>query len=534
MHAAPPTNSTSGNAYIVGGGIAGLAAAVLLIRDGGWAGDRIHVFERSQTLGGSLDGAGDPDTGYVIRGGRMFEAHFGCTYDLFRSIPALADPAISVTDEIHAFSRAVITRSKCRLVSGHEKQEAPPLGLGAQDKWDLVRLALWPEYAIGPRTIEDYFRAQFFATNFWLMWCTMFAFQPWHSLVEFRRYLRRFIHLLPGFSCLEGIQRTPLNQYDSLVLPTIRWLHERGAHLHTGTAVTDIQFSTETPPARITHLGVVDAAGTREIGLNADDLALVTLGSMTEDSSLGNMHTAAVPRIPAETGAWRLWRSIAGRHPMFGHPEVFCGDVARSGWLSFTVTLRTPVFFQFMQRFTGNSPGTGGLVTLKDSNWLMSVVLAHQPHFRSQPPDVQIFWGYGLFPERPGNRTAKPMSLCSGAEILDELRFHLPGDPDGGHTTRNPFEQAICIPCSLPFITSQFMPRSAGDRPPVVPTGARNFAFLGQFCELPGDTAFTVEYSVRTAQTAVYALLGLPKRVTPLYRGYLHPLVLARALRALI
>jgi len=44
-------------------------------------------------------------------------------------------------------------------------------------------------------------------------------------------------------------------------------------------------------------------------------------------------------------------------------------------------------------------------------------------------------------------------------------------------------------------------------------------AFVGQFCEIPDDVVFTVEYSVRAAQTAVYSLLGLNKPVSPLYKG---------------
>jgi myosin-crossreactive antigen len=56
-----------------------------------------------------------------------------------------------------------------------------------------------------------------------------------------------------------------------------------------------------------------------------------------------------------------------------------------------------------MQEFSGNEAGTGGLVTFKDSNWLMSIILAHQPHFIDRPADVQVFWGYALFPDRVGN-----------------------------------------------------------------------------------------------------------------------------------
>jgi len=521
--------SDSSQVYVVGGGIAGLAAAALLVRDGGMRGERIHVLEQSGQFGGSLDGAGDAEAGYVIRGGRMFEKHFACTYDLFSAIPSLSDSATSVSEEIHAFTHRIRTSSRARLVTGGQKLEAPPLGLSLRDKWDLGRLMLRPEFSIGAMTIEDYFSCGFFETNFWVMWCTMFAFQPWHSLVEFRRYMRRFMHLMPGFNRLEGIYRPPFNQYDSLVLPLIRWLQQEGVNLHTNTFVRDIDFADSNALTTITGIALENQVETRHIGVGEDDLVFVTLGSMTEASTLGTMEVPARWQTDPNRGAWALWRNIARHSSDFGQPDVFCGQVEKSKWESFTVTLRDPLFFEFMEQLTGNAAGTGGLVTFKNSNWLMSVVLAFQPHFLNQPANVQVFWGYALYPERPGDRVGKPMSVCSGKEILEELFFHL----QIGDAEDQILASANCIPCAMPFITSQFMPRSAEDRPRVIPTKARNFAFLGQFCEVPGDTVFTVEYSVRTAQMAVYGLLGLSRQVTPIYRGYLDPRVTLRALRAL-
>ena len=86
----------------------------------------------------------------------------------------------------------------------------------------------------------------------------------------------------------------------------------------------------------------------------------------------------------------------------------------------------------------------------------------------------------------------------------------------------------------MPFITSQFLVRSAGDRPAVVPKGAVNFAFLGQYCEIADDVVFTVEYSVRSAQTAVFTLLGLDKKVSPIYRGHHDPSVLFNSVKAML
>jgi oleate hydratase len=524
------TSANARQAYIVGGGIAGLAAAAYLVRDGGMAGPRIHLLEQSDCFGGSLDGAGDPDSGYVIRGGRMFEQHFGCTFDLLSSIPSLSDPAVSASDELHAFTRRIVTSSKSRIVVNGKKVEAPPLDLSPRDRWDLARLSLLPEHFLSSRAIEDYFGADFFDSNFWIMWSTMFAFQRWHSLIEFRRYMRRFMHLMPGFNRLEGIHRTTFNQYDSIIRPLVRWLEQAGVALQTDASVVDLDFlSTESGPDTVTGILLQRGGEEQRIEVTREDVVLITLGSMTEDSALGTMETPPAWQANPDKGAWALWKNIARHSSAFGNPQVFCGDVDKSRWESFTVTLKDPFFFEFMEEFTGNAAGTGGLVTFRDSNWLMSVVLAYQPHFANQPDDVRVFWGYGLHPERRGNLVDKPMAECSGREILTELFHHLPVGDAGGRI----IESANCIPCAMPFITSQFMRRAPGDRPQVVPDGARNFAFLGQYCEVPGDTVFTVEYSVRTAQTAVCELLRLDRKVTPLYRGYLRPSVVLRALRAL-
>jgi oleate hydratase len=94
-------------------------------------------------------------------------------------------------------------------------------------------------------------------------------------------------------------------------------------------------------------------------------------------------------------------------------------------------------------------------------------------------------------------------------------------------------ESCICVPCMMPYITSQFLCRSKGDRPDVVPPGSKNLAFVGQFCELPEDVVFTVEYSIRSAQTAVYLLLGLERTPPPVYRGQDHLRVMLEAVEML-
>lgn len=164
-----------------------------------------------------------------------------------------------------------------------------------------------------------------------------------------------------------------------------------------------------------------------------------------------------------------------------------------------------------METFSGNRAGTGGLVTSRDSNWQMPVVLYHQPYFRGQLTAQQGFWGHALQPDRIGNFVPKAMSDCNGAAILQELRCHLNFDPEV-------LAGAICIPSRLPHFTSMFMPRAKADRPLPVPQCSRNLAFVSQFVEIGDDVVFTVEYSVRAAQMVAYQLLGVRRPGPPITR----------------
>jgi oleate hydratase len=514
--------------YLVGAGIASLAAAAFLIRDGDIPGHTITIFEESDKIGGSLDGSGNPRDGYVIRGGRMFESKYLCTFDLFQSIPTL-DERTTVTQEIFEFNDVMKTRSKSRLFRDGHRVDAPKFGLSEKHILTIERLALEPESLLGRSSIAEQFDASFFETDFWFMWGTTFAFQPWHSAVEFKRYLVRFTHMVSGFNTLHGIMRTPYNQYDSMVLPLKKWLQSRGVKFQLGTRVVDLVFNHDSGGYRVSRILCDREDNRTEISVREQDKVLVTLGSMTEASSLGSMDSAPVLKSKYDGGCWALWEKIAEGKPQFGHPANFSDHVEESKWLSFTTTLRDPGFFRLVGDLTGNVPGEGGLITFPESSWLASIVLAHQPHFLGQPPDVQVFWGYGLFVDKTGDFVKKPMSACTGREIMTEIMGHLRIEAD----TEKILDTCTCIPCMMPFITSQFLRRTGGDRPQVVPKGAENLAFIGQFCELPEDVVFTVEYSIRSAQTAVYSLLNLNRKPPAVYKGDHDPRVLLKAFSAL-
>ncbi|WP_137958876.1 oleate hydratase [Burkholderia sp. 4M9327F10] len=514
--------------YLVGGGIASLAAAAFLIRDGHVRGCDITILEALGKPGGSLDGSGSAESGYVVRGGRMLESKYLCTYELFSSIPTL-DGSKSVTQEIFDWNETIRTSSRSRLVRNGKREDSPAYGLDEQHLLTLGRLSIEPEIMLGNSRISDHFDASFFETNFWLMWCTTFAFQPWHSVAEFRRYLLRFAHMTSGFNQLHGIMRTVYNQYDSMIRPLRRWLDDHGVVFQPNNRVIDLLFDETGLANRVRGIVCESAHQRLEIPVGAADKVIVTLGSMTASSSLGSMDHPVPLNTADSTGAWALWKTIAAGRPEFGHPSVFADHVEESKWLSFTVTLRDPTLFRLIRDLTGNVPGEGGLITFAESSWLASIVLPHQPHFIDQPADVQVLWGYGLRVGQPGDFVRKPMSACTGGEILTEILGHLRIEAEASGI----LEHANCIPCLMPFITSQFLPRSKGDRPDVVPDGWENLAFTGQFCELPDDVVFTVEYSVRSAQNAVYALLGLELVAPSVYKGQHDPRIVYKAFSTL-
>lgn len=502
--------NTNSKAYLVGGGIGSLAAAAFMIRDGNLPGENILILEAAPIMGGSLDGAGDPERGYSLRGGRMLTTdNYECTWDLYKTIPSLNSKDISVFDETVSFNEQHKAHSMARLVDCRRaKVPVTSMGFSMQDRMELLKLSLADEEKLGASSITDWLSPRFFVTEFWFMWSTTFAFQPWHSAVEFKRYLHRFMLEFSRIETLAGVKRTIYNQYDSLVRPLQAWLKAQGVHLVTDCKVTDLDHKTEDGKFIVTGIQCLRQGKREAIAVNDGDYVFMQNGSMTDASSLGSMTSAPKRLTKTDSGGWTLWEKLADGRPHFGNPAAFNNCIAQSCWESFTVTLTNPAFFDVMNQISGNEAGTGGLVTFKDSNWMMSIVLAHQPHFINQPADVQVFWGYSLFPDRIGNFVAKPMAECHGAEILRELCGHLRFDLEV-------MASANCIPCTMPYITSMFMPRQRSDRPLPVPAGSKNFAFISQFVEIPDDVVFTVEYSVRAAQMAVYELLGIGRPIPP-------------------
>ena len=536
MSAIFPGAAGTAQLWICGGGIAGMAVAAFAIRDAGIAPSHIHILEELNVAGGSLDGAQAPASvhgaaAWVTRGGRMLtDETYLCLWDLFESIPSLQDAHLSVREECRQFNARVRTHANARLIDrNHVIADAAHLGLSMSNRAQMLRLLALPERLIGSRRIEEFFDDGFFQSNFWRMWRTTFAFQRWHSAIELRRYFLRFVQEFPRIHTLAGVRRTVYNQYDSMVVPLQRWLLEQDVDVRFGTRVSDADFVIDADGGRrCCALQLDTSEGATQLALGEQDLAFFTLGSITADATYGG--NDEVPELIREhrDHGWTLWQNLARKASDFGHPAAFCGNIDAHKWESFTLTMRERTLLDRIVAYTGNTPGTGALMTCYESGWHLSIVVPHQPHFAGMPEGQYTLWGYGFQIDTLGDYVNKPMSQATGREILVELIHQL-----GFEDILEPVLASTDVTTvMMPYASALFATRAPGDRPQLIPEGARNFAFLGQFVELEDDVVFTVEYSVRCAMLAVYRLFGVEREVPAIYNGLLDPKVGLAAVEA--
>ncbi|SIR46590.1 oleate hydratase [Chryseobacterium sp. RU33C] len=526
--------------YIVGSGIAGMSAAYYFIRDGRVPGKNIIFLDQLDVEGGSLDGAGNAKDGYIIRGGREMDMTYENLWDMFQDIPALELPApYSVLDEYRLINDNDPNYSKARLIHNQGQiKDFSKFGLEKKDQLAIVKLLLKKKEELDDLTIEDYFSESFLNSNFWFFWRSMFAFENWHSLLELKLYMHRFLHAIDGMKDFSCLVFPKYNQYDTYVTPLKNFLVEKGVQIQFNTLVKDLDIHINTEGKTVEGIITEQNGEEVRIPIGKDDYVIVTTGSMTESTFYGDNNT--VPEVTidnssaGQSAGWKLWKNLAAKSEVFGKPEKFCSHIEKSSWESATLTCRPSAFTEKLKELCVNDPysgrtATGGIITITDSNWVMSFTCNRQPHFPTQPDDILVVWVYALLMDKEGNFIKKPMPQCTGNEILAELCYHL------GMTDQfdNVIENTIVRTAFMPYITSMFMPRAMGDRPRVVPEGCTNLGLVGQFVETNNDVVFTMESSVRTARIAVYNLLNLNKQVpdiNPLQYDIRHLLKATQAL----
>ena len=514
-----PVDVDKKSAYIVGSGLGALAAACFLVRDGQMEGKNVHVLEKEPIPGGACDGYLYNDIGYTMRGGREMDNHFECMWDLFRSIPSIETEGVSVLDEYYWLNKEDPNYSLMRATEnrGEDAHTDKKFNISDKGAMEIMKLFFTPDEDLYDKRIDEIFDNEVLDSNFWLYWRTMFAFENWHSALEMKLYIKRYIHHIGGLPDFTALRFTKYNQYESMILPMIKYLEGFGVQFHYGTKVENVLFDITENKKQAKTIVVIKDGKEENIDLTENDLVFITNGGCVENSTFGSQNTKAEFKSEIKPGGgWDLWRKIASQDKAFGNPDKFCYDPEQSNWMSATVTTLDEKIVPYIKNICKRDPFsgrvvTGGIVTVKDSSWLLSWTFNRQPQFRSQPKGQLVGWIYGLFSDKPGDYIKKPMRDCTGKEICMDWLYHLgvPTDQIEELATNS----ANTVPCMMPYITAFFMPRAKGDRPLVVPEGCVNAAFLGQFAETERDTIFTTEYSIRTAMEAVYTLLDIDRGV---------------------
>lgn len=511
------------SAYIIGTGLAGLSAAFYLVRDGQMKGEHIHLLEKLDLAGGSCDGRKDVTKGFYMRGGREMDNHFECMWDMFRSVPSIKTPNVSVLDEYYWLNKHDPNYSLCRATinCGEDAHTDKMFKLDRKSAIALSKLFITPEKDLENKKISDVLPDSFWETNFWLYWQTMFAFQKWSSALEMKRYLCRYVHHIDGLPDFSALRFTKYNQYESMILPLTKYLESNGVKIEYGIDVKNVIFESKQNKKVATQIIYENNGQEKTIDLIEDDLVFITNGCCTDTSCYGDQNNAPdLSKIKNGNGeSWDLWKNIASQasNGEFGNPDKFCGNVDLTNWMSATIEVSDENIIKHIINICKRDPRkgkvtTGGIVTVKDSieNWYLSWTINRQPQFKSQNKNSILVWVYALNTTKPGNFIEKAIKTCTGKEICEEWLYHI-GIPT--NEIEKYVDKCNTTTCYMPYINAFFQPREEKDRPLVVPKESINFAFVGQFAETPRDTIFTTEYSIRTGMEAVYTLLKVDRAV---------------------
>jgi oleate hydratase len=513
-NAKAPKGIEKKKAYIVGGGLAGLAAAAFLADDIHMPAKNITIYEKMNDVGGSMDGTGKAVSGYLCRGERELEPFMECLWYLCSKAPSLRHKGRTVLDDVVDFNKDEPIHSEYRIIEKCGKvADYHNFKLDDECRTLATMLLYAPEETLEGLAIQDYFPPRFFESNMWYCFSTMLAFKKYHSIIEAKRYFRRFAHLGPEIDYLHGILHTELNEYEAMIKPILFWLKGLGINIITNTEVTDIELTKDNNT--VISLEILKAGKKQSIKIAPEDMVFVTNGSMAQNSAFGDNNTVApTNRDTKDRGVFTLWEKLAAKDKKFGNPATFISDIDKTKWISVFPTITDyPQFVERIEKVSGSKAGCGGAISIKDSNWLISFVLHHKPFFSNQPDNVEVLWLMGLYGENTGDYIKKPMCDCTGNEIMTEILYHL-GMLD---MKDDLLAHSYISTCMMPYITSQFMPRKIADRPKIVPDGCTNLAFIGQYVETPEDAVFTVETSVRTAMQAVYSLTKVDKDPIEVY-----------------
>lgn len=524
-------------AWILGSGTASLASALYLVQFAKVPASNVHVMDSHISMGQVLHNSGDTTNGYDQFAACLPVPLGKPLAELLALVPSVSGLGHTVLDDIKSAETKRIKQRNSRtrfLVQKNDVLHDIPtnsLKMSLQHRLELVMFALKGEKRLGRKQIRDFLSPSFFQSAFWAIWTAQyvfseallscpsmqslisknnmcdfrFGFQPWHSAIEFRRALRQHLDGFHSLSILDCLDITGYYQNESIYLPTFLHLERLGVDFHFDTKITDIGTTIQDGQETISQLNMIQNGFQMQKKLSKDDIVIMILGSTVSGVTRGTNDRppgrhSLEPRDELDDN-WSLWLEIGSKSPVFGNPYNFCTREAESILESFTITTADSSLIQYVDSHAHNVTEAGTFISFQESSWKLSCCIPTQPVFSQQPNTTRIFWGFALFPKRPGNYVKKPMYDCSGAEITIEVLGHL-------HFS-SPTLRTMAIPRVMPRMSAMLLVRSCSDRPPVIPQNTSNLGLVGQFVEIPHYSCVDTSYSVRTAQVAVSQLMGM-------------------------
>lgn len=520
VRAHKPEGIENRKAHIIGGGVAGLASAVFLIDDCYVPGENVTIYDQLPVMGGSMDGAKIGEGKYICRGERELEPYMECFWYLGNKIPSLYTPGRTITEETVDANKEDRIYAHARILHQQGKvwEEVHDFRMSKKLAARMQQMIAMPEEQMDGMTIEEFFGdtfPEFRKHPIWQCFHTMLAFKDYHSMIEMKRYMVRFIQYQHQGETLDSQLHTKYNEFDSYIDPILHWLRDKGVHFVNNVTITDLPMNGNF--SCVTEIVGHGADGAFTIPVAETDMVISTLASMTQNATLGDNTTPVTTNRSAEKGFFSVWEKLAARDARFGHPEKFCNNIDKSKWMSGFVCIKGYKEFcaKFREKYGYPKDCVTGAISIMDSSWDISFIM-YGKYFANQAEDEDFLWLDGLWGENVGDYVKKPMAECTGEEVMKEFCYHLGALDQYDELMKHTYISLTM----MPYITSQFMPRnSKGDRPHVIPEGSKNYAFIGQYVELDGDVVFTAETSIRTAMMAAYGLTGIDRKVLPLYQG---------------
>ncbi|KAJ5134338.1 hypothetical protein N7526_005703 [Penicillium atrosanguineum] len=498
------------DAWILGSGIASLTSAALLIQKAHIPPSRIHILETLEKAGGGSTSTGDPVNGYDYHAGAMPAFNGVYMEKLLSLVPSKSDPKKTALNDLCEFNRTnpPYKTPHTRFLSrkSHELARIDPkrIGMGLRDRFSLYMLSSKTEKSLGRSRIQDHFHSSFFKSTYWLNLATTFGFEQRHSAAEFRRFVKWYKNGEHELNHLRPLDNGNYNRHEAIIIPIAQFLQSRGVDFRFRTTVTDIIL--DSAHEYVSSICAVKV-NEPEISINVrpNDIVIVSVGSVISGATSGtNTTPPSLEMMEIEKDLddnWLLWLELSTKNEKFGNAYNFCTRMTESRQESFTITLKTPEFFNRFTELTGDAPGSGVFQLAAQPQH------SQQPMFPDQPEDVQVFWGYATFPGKEGDYVKKPMLECSGKEIMTEILHQLKFPAD------SILLNSVTIPCVVPRMSAAFLPRTSEDRPQVIPQGMKNMALIGQFVKIPDEIVGTMDYYVKGSDMAVHHLMGLGQDV---------------------